>query len=248
MMSLNQDPVYCRLAAVLELAYRADSNSAARKGLWVRVPPAAPDFSDQGIRCRAVPRDVAGCIDERELGPAYAYLLGLYLGDGMLSMGRGHVWRLRISLDAKYPQIVAQAQRAMAEVSERRVGAVARPGCLEVWGYWKHWHCLFPQHGHGPKHERPIRLESWQRILVVAHPGDFIAGLIHSDGCRVLNRVQRGVYPRYFFSNLSAEIRAMFIWACTLVGVESRPAGPRNIAVSRRASVAILDRLVGPKS
>ena len=72
--------------------------------------------------------------------------------------------------------------------------------------------------------------------------------MIHSDGCRVLNRVQRGVYPRYFFSNYSAEIRDMFVWACTLVGVESRAAGPRNIAVSRRASVEILDRLVGPKS
>jgi hypothetical protein len=233
---------------VLELAYRADSNSAARKGLWVRVPPAAPETSDLGIRCVAVPRDVAGCIDERELGPAYAYLLGLYLGDGMLSPGRGNVWRLRISLDAKYPQIVARALETMAEVSERRVGTVMRIGCLEVWGYWKHWVCLFPQHGIGHKHQRSISLESWQRSVVVAYPEDFIAGLIHSDGCRVLNRVQRGVYPRYFFSNYSAEIREIFVWACSLVGVESRAAGPRNIAVSRRASVAILDRLVGPKA
>ena len=191
---------------------------------------------------------MAACIDDRELGPTYAYLLGLYLGDGMLSMGRRNVWRLRISLDATYPQIIAQAQRAMADVSERRVGAVARPGCLEVWAYWKHWRCLFPQHGPGHKHERSILLEGWQRSVVVTHPGEFIAGLIHSDGCRVLNRVTRGVYPRYFFSNLSAEIREMFTWACALVGVESRPAGPRNIAVSRRESVAILDRLVGPKS
>ena len=201
-----------------------------------------------GIRCCAVPRDVTGCVDERQLGPAYAYLLGLYLGDGMLSAGRGNVWRLRISLDAKYPQIVARAQRTMAEVSERRVGAVARIGCLEVWGYWKHWMCLFPQHGIGHKHERPIGLETWQRSLVVAHPDEFIAGLIHSDGCRVMNRVQRGAYPRYFFSNYSAEIREMFVWACALIGVEARPAGARNIAVSRRESVAILDRLVGPKA
>jgi hypothetical protein len=155
---------------------------------------------------------------------------------------------LRISLDAKYPQILTRAQGAMAEVSQRRVGAVARIGCVDVHGYWKHWICLFPQHGVGHKHERSISLEGWQRHLVRVHPGDFIAGLIHSDGCRVLNRVQRGVYPRYFFSNYSAQIREMFIWACTLVGVESRAAGPRNIAVSRRASVAILDRLVGPKS
>jgi hypothetical protein len=75
-----------------------------------------------------------------------------------------------------------------------------------------------------------------------------VAGLVHSDGCRVLNRVKGHVYPRYFFSNLAADIRDLFVWACTMVGVESRAAGPRNVAVSRKASVAILDRLVGPKA
>lgn len=233
---------------MLELAYRADSNSAAREGLWVRVPPAVPQLDDAGIRCVAVPRDVAACVDERDLGASYSYLLGLYLGDGMLSIGQRNVWRLRISLDAKFPQVVAQGQRAIADVSGRRVGAVPRPGCVEISGYWKHWICLFPQHGRGPKHERPIRLEGWQRSVVVTHPGDFIAGLIHSDGSRVLNRVKGHVYPRYFFSNLSADIRDLFSWAGRLVGVESRLAGPRNVAVSRRASVAILDRMVGPKS
>jgi hypothetical protein len=230
------------------LAYRADSNSAAREGLWVRVPPAVPDSLDDGIRCFAEPQDNAGCVDGRGLGPAYAYLLGLYLGDGMLSIGRRHVWRLRISLDASYPHIIARGQRAIAEVSGRRVGAVARPGCVEISGYWKHWICLFPQHGRGQKHERRIRLERWQRALVVAHPGDFIAGLIHSDGCRVLNQVKGRAYPRYFFSNLAADIRELFSWACRLVGVDSRAAGPRNVAVSRRASVAILDQMVGPKA
>jgi len=166
----------------------------------------------------------------------------------MLSIGRRHVWRLRISLDARYPQIIARGQRAIAEVGGRGVGATARPGCVVISSYWKHWVCLFPQHGRGPKHERSIRLEAWQRSRVVTHPGDFVAGLVHSDGCRVLNRVKGHVYPRYFFSNLAADIRDLFVWACTMVGVESRAAGPRNVAVSRKASVAILDRLVGPKA
>ena len=233
---------------MLELAYRADSNSAAREGLWVRVPPAVPELTDPGIRCCAVPRDVAGCANERELGAAYAYLLGLYLGDGMLSIGPRHVWRLRVSLDARYPQIIERGRRAIADVCGRGPGATSRPGCVEIWSYWKHWVCLFPQHGRGRKHERLIGLEAWQRNLVVAHPGEFLAGLIQSDGCRVLNRVKGHVYPRYFFSNLSGDIRELFAWACTLVGVESRNAGTRNVAVSRKASVAILDRLVGPKA
>ena len=158
------------------------------------------------------------------------------------------VWLLRISLDAIYPRIIARGQSAIAEVGDRRVGATVRPGCVEISSSWKHWMCAFPQHGPGRKHERPIRLEGWQRAVVVAHPGDFVAGLIHSDGCRVLNRVKGYVYHRYFFSNFSADIRGLFVWACTLLGVDSRADGPRNIAVSRRASVGILDQIVGPKT
>ncbi len=188
---------------------------------------------------------MTGCVSERELGGAYAYLLVLYLGDGTLSIGPRNVWQVRISLDARYPQIITRGQEAIAEVGGRAVGATARPGCIVISSYWKHWICLFPQHGRGRKHERSIKLEVWQRSLVVTHPDAFITGLIHSDGCRVLNRVKGHVYPRYFFSNLSADIRGMFSWACTMLGVESRAAGPRNIAVSRRASV---EQLVGPKA
>jgi hypothetical protein len=166
----------------------------------------------------------------------------------MLSVGPRQVWRLRISLDARYPQIIERGRLAIADVRGRPSGMTARPGCVEIWSYWKHWVCLFPQHGPGPKHERAIRLEAWQQSVVVTHPGDFLAGLIHSDGCRVLNRVKGYVYPRYFFSNLAADIPDLFVWACTMVGVESRPAGSRNVAVSRKGSVAILDRLVGPKT
>jgi hypothetical protein len=236
------------LAAVLELAYRADSNSAAREGLWVRVPPAVPGSAVQGIRCRATPADATACVDDREIDGDYAYLFGLYLGDGMLSPGRRHVWHLRISLDARYPAIIERGRAAIVSVSGRRAGATARPGCVEISGYWKHWPCLFPQHGRGPKHLRPVGLEGWQRHAIVSYPGPFVTGLIHSDGCRVINRVKGHAYPRYFFSNLSPDIRSMFQDACALLEVDTRAAGRRNIAVSRRASVEILDALVGPKA
>jgi hypothetical protein len=181
------------------------------------------------------------------LSGAYAYLLGLYLGDGMLTLTARHVWRLRISLDTKYPDIVARAKAAMLDVAVRRVGEVARPGCVEISSYWKHWICAFPQHGPGPKHLRRVRLKAWQDRLVEQQPGAFLAGLIHSDGCRCQNRVKGREYPRYFFSNKSADIRGLFIAACDVVGVETRPDGPRNVSVARRDSVEILDRLVGPK-
>jgi len=90
-------------------------------------------------------------------------------------------------------------------------------------------------------------LAAWQETIVIADPSAFLAGLIHSDGCRSINRVKGHAYPRYFFSNLSADLRQLFIWVCGLVGVEARPANHRNVAVSRRADVDILDRLVGQK-
>lgn len=43
---------------------------------------------------------------------AYAYLLGLYLGDGCISR-MGRVWRLRIALDSKYPGIIESCIKAI---------------------------------------------------------------------------------------------------------------------------------------
>ena len=92
----------------------------------------------------------------------------------------------------------------------------------------------------------------WQREIVDAHPDRFLRGLIHSDGWRGQNRVtvkgRRYAYPRYQFSNRSDDIRALFTYACDLVGVEWRPWGRWHISVARRSSVALLDQFVGPKS
>jgi hypothetical protein len=136
---------------------------------------------------------------------------------------------------------------AISGVAAHDAGKLPRTGCCEIYSDWKHWRCVFPQHGAGPKHERRIRLEPWQGELVTRYPGQFLAGLIHSDGCRVINRVKHYSYPRYFFSNLSSDIRTLFVDACALVSVDTRPDGPQQVSVARRASVDILDRLVGPK-
>jgi hypothetical protein len=160
--------------------------------------------------------------DWRPPDPAsYAYLLGLYLGDGCVSPGRSGA-QLGIYLDAGYPGIVDEADRAVRAVAPgchvgrylRRESGVVR---LQAWS--PTWLVAFPQHGPGKKHERPIELAGWQREITHAHPRELLRGLIHSDGCRTINRfaVELPVggrrtysYPRYFFSNLSAGIRAIF--------------------------------------
>src|SRR4051794_2778750 len=45
----------------------------------------------------------------------YAYLLGLYLGDGCISVSR-RTYRLRLALDAAYPAIAAAGALAMEAV------------------------------------------------------------------------------------------------------------------------------------
>lgn len=90
-----------------------------------------------------------------------------------------------------------------------------------------------------------------------AHPKELIRGLIHSDGCRTVNRFSTRLpsgriatyeYPRYFFSNLSADIRQIFCDHCDLLGIRWTQSNPRNISVSHRDSVGLLDSFVGPKS
>jgi hypothetical protein len=66
------------------------------------------------------------------------------------------------------------------------------------------------------------------------------------------NRVRAGdgrvyAYDRYFFSNRSADIRLLFIWACGLIGANATQAGAANVSVARRDSVAILNGFLGPK-
>ncbi|MCA1678288.1 MAG: hypothetical protein LC777_04715 [Actinobacteria bacterium] len=113
--------------------------------------------------------------------------------------------------------------------------------------YSKRWPCLFPQHGPGRKHERPIMLAQWQLELVKRAPGALLRGLIHSDGCRFMNTGRNWRWPRYSFSNRSDDIRGIFCDACDLLGVRWTTA-PRIVYVSRKADVARLDEIIGPKT
>ena len=60
-------------------------------------------------------------------------------------------------------------------------------------------------------------------------------------------RVAEYAYPRYFFSNLSSDIRGLFCESCERLGLRWTQSNHRNISISHRASVALLDENVGPK-
>jgi hypothetical protein len=190
---------------------------------------------------------------------AYSYLLGLYLGDGHIVL-KGASARICITLDAQYGDLVAEAEGALATAFPRAAVSRRRRPTSRTTDLTLSDPSLpyaFPQCGPGRKHERVIRLEDWQLALTNASPESLIRGLVHSDGCRSTNaftttlpsgRVAKYEYPRYFFSNLSSDIRGIFCDHCDLLGLRWTQSNSRNISIAHRDSVARLDEFVGPKS
>jgi hypothetical protein len=189
-----------------------------------------------------------------EKGAYYTYLLGQYLGDGSIQRV-GRSFALRVFCCDAYPQIKDEVEAAMRAVTGNSVFRVQAEGCTAVQSNTKRWLHLFPQHGPGKKHTRPIMLEPWQLELVMQDPRPLIRRLIQSDGCRITNWTERIVggttkrytYPRYFFCNVSDDIRRIFTDALDLLGIAWRQSNPRNISIARREAVAALDEFVGPK-
>jgi hypothetical protein len=177
----------------------------------------------------------------------------MYLGDGHIVHAR-RTFRLEIACDPKYPGIIEEAMSALQRVFPANCAlARVRHHTVTPGVYSNHLPCLFPQHGPGLKHTRPIVLEQWQRTIVFdEHPAAFVRGLIHSDGCRNINRV-RGAngrwydYPRYSFSNRSDDIRDLFTEVCDRLGIPSRRMNRWNRSINDREGVRRLDEIVGPK-
>ena len=179
----------------------------------------------------------------------YAYTLGLYLGDGCISP-LARTYSLRVSLDAGYPAIVAEARRTLEHLlPENRVShhlAGPRRTSSVLCVYSRHLPCLFPQHGPGKKHGRPIRLEDWQSVAIRRAPWSLIRGLMQSDGSRFVNRTGKYAYPSFEFTQTSDDIRGIFTDACDLVGLEYCFSG-RSVRFYKRPSVALLEEQVGSK-
>jgi hypothetical protein len=54
-------------------------------------------------------------------------------------------------------------------------------------------------------------------------------------------------YPRYFFSQVSEDIKRLFCRSLTQVGVSYTWNDAKNVSIARRPDVARLDEFVGPK-
>jgi hypothetical protein len=216
---------------------------------WLRGDRRGPRSDGRDKVC---PRCQGAFLDEEQ----YSYLLGLYLGDGYINVGRRGVASLSVFCDDGWPGIASEVRGALeAVMPSSSVCTVARTGCSAIKSYSTHWPCLFPQHGPGTKHTRPIALEPWQLLIVEQEPGRLLRGLFHSDGCRVTNWTEkitttgrkRYEYPRYLFSNKSTDILGICASALDQLGIAHRRPRWDMISVARREAVAALDVHVGPK-
>jgi hypothetical protein len=184
----------------------------------------------------------------------YAYLLGIYLGDGHLVRFPRDVYKLTIACDAGYPGLIDAAARAVkAVLPTNRVTLIRHPvdRCTRVQCYSKRMPSLFPQHGPGRKHERRIVLSTWQADITEGHAEAFVRGLMHSDGSRFVARQRVGIktyeYVRYAFANRSEDIKAILCRHLDLLDIGWTRPNAKLIAIDRRAEVAKLDAFIGPK-
>jgi len=238
---------------VSEVSRRIGVSRAAVKE-W-RDDPAKALTAQAGSRC---PR----CAETPSLpepGPDYAYLLGLYLGDGCITPVGDHaksVWALRIMCADTWPGLITECENAVRSIRPgNKVRRIPCTGCTEVKSMSRHWPCLFPQHGPGKKHLRRIRLTAWQQQIVDEHTERFIRGLLHSDGCRLTNKIRRRLpsgerryeYPRYLFTNESQDILQILGAALDRLGIAWRYSKRNTISIAKKDAVARLDEFVGPK-
>jgi hypothetical protein len=191
---------------------------------------------------------------------SYSYLLGMYLGDGCISNTGRRSYQLVITCALDYPDIIDDCVTAVVLTLLSRSVRCNRhrvSRCVRVTASCTRWPEAFPQHGPGRKHSRRIELAPWQREIVDRFPQEFLRGLLHSDGCRTVNRfktklpsgrVAEYAYPRWFFSNRSADIRGLFCEYCERLGIRWTQSNPRNISISHRTSVALVDSFVPAKS
>jgi hypothetical protein len=223
---------------------RIAKNAAVRRGVARRAK--------QPARTRLMPEppiltDASQALREDQYA-VYVYLLGLYLGDGCL-VRYPTTYRLEIYLDPKYPGIIESCARAMRAVHLKGLANIRVKGSeIVVNSYGRWWLSLFPQHGPGRKHLRPIVLADWQDALVRSYPWDLLRGCLDSEGYRSRRIVRGKNYPFYGFKNESIDIRRIFEAACQQVGLRYTIPAYNIVSIARRPEVALLDSLMFTKA
>ncbi len=181
----------------------------------------------------------------------YSYLLGIYLSDGYVSH-HARTKRLIISLGSEETNVLAMTAQFLKELfPKNKVSLYPRKEvkCMDVSLYNKGLSDMFPgaEYLSGPKHLKHLEIRDWQIDSIKMYPREFILGSIHGDGCRYLSC---GKYLYYNFTNLSLQIKELFVMACRLIGIEfysTFDVSKKRIQIYKKSNIAILESFWVPK-
>ena len=166
--------------------------------------------------------------------PEYTYLLGMYLGDGCISRAPKGVLA-----PAHFPRhevrwhLIDECVRSMGGVMPDKPVNVrrTRPGVNCASSQFSFEGVAMPVPSTRPGNEAQAQHRA-QPVAAGPHrqdPRPLIAGLIHSDGCRVINPSMGHTLPALHVSNNeSADIRRIFCDACDQLGIPWRQPKKRN--------------------
>ena len=186
--------------------------------------------------------------------PEYSYLLGMYLGDGTLSVSRRGVYRLRVVMDIRYPGIIAACVATMQAVMPRKPRACPTPPLprrRRSAAHSKSWPILFPQHGPGPQ-ASSVAIELVRLAAEKSsggHPREFIRGLHplrRLPGAQP--RQRQGLSALLLQPGLGRHPPPVLRRPASKISVEYRLNRWDSVSIARAPSVAILDSFIGPKA
>ena len=141
-----------------------------------------------------------------------AYVVGVALGDGNLSRPNGRATRLRITCDARYPDITAEIIQKLQEIFPKNKVSIAKrnvPTHYDISVYSNNLDILMPwKVNHGSKNSQGVRVPMWirgEREFVKA----CLKGLIQTDGCIYTDRGYKMINFSSANRGLAEDVRDM---------------------------------------
>lgn len=133
-----------------------------------------------------------------------AYIIGAALGDGNLSCPNGRAIRLRITCDAKYPDLIKNITHTLRQLfPKNKVSHIMRADhCIDISLYSNKLNLCMPwKVGHGSKYNQRARVPNW-----IQKDNKFmktcLRGLIQTDGSIYTDRT----YKMVNFNNITEDL------------------------------------------
>jgi intein-encoded DNA endonuclease-like protein len=160
---------------------------------------------------------------------AYAYILGLYLADGVVT-NNPRTKRLRISLhsenDLRVIEKCIHNLKLLFPENKTTPHKRTKSKCVDVSLYNSKLNEYFPQCGVGPKHTRKLELVNWQKEIIHSNLKDFLAGLFDGDGSFYMNRKRNVMCAQ--FTNKSQDILQWCKSGLDSIGIEYCETYPKS--------------------